>query len=34
VEMPEDMASTLFEVGDMTDPQLKVAYDEALKLIK
>lgn len=32
VEMPEEMASTLFEVGDMTDPQLKAAYDEAVKL--
>ena len=34
VEMPEEMASTLFEVGDMTDPQLKAAYDEAIKLIQ
>ena len=34
VEMPEEYASTLFEVGDMTDPQLKAAYEEALKLIK
>ena len=34
VEMPEEMASTLFELGDMTDPQLKAAYDEALKLIQ
>lgn len=34
VAMPEEMASTLFEVGDMTDPQLKAAYEEALRLIQ
>lgn len=32
VEMPEEFAATPFELGDMTDPQLKVAYDEAVKL--
>ncbi len=32
VEMPEELASTLFELGDMSDPQLKAAYDEALRL--
>lgn len=34
VPMPEEMASTLFEVGDMSDPQLKAAYEEALRLIQ
>jgi len=34
VLMPEEMASTLFEVGDMSDPQLKAAYEEALKMIQ
>ena len=30
-EMPEEMKSTYFELGDMTDPQLKAAWDEAVK---
>ena len=32
VEMPEEMAYANFEVGDMTDPQLKAAWEEALRL--
>ena len=31
-EMPEEMQTTLFELGDMTDPQLKAAWEEAVKL--
>ena len=34
VEMPEDMENTMFELGDMSDPQLKAAWEEAQKLIK
>lgn len=34
VEMPEDMQDKLFELGDMTDPQLAAAWDEAVKLAK
>lgn len=34
VEMPEDLQSTLFELGDMSDPQLQAAWEEAVKLIK
>lgn len=34
VEMPEDLASQYFSLGDLEDPQLKAAYDEALKAIK
>lgn len=33
VEMPEEMKSRLFELGDMTDPQLKAAWEEAVKMI-
>jgi len=32
VEMPEEMAYANFEVGDMTDPQLTVAWEEAVKI--
>jgi len=32
VEMPEDMQYSSFEVGDMTDPQLTAAWEEAVKL--
>ena len=32
VEMPESMAYSQFEVGDMTDVQLKAAWEEAVKL--
>lgn len=32
VEKPED-DTTMYEIGDLADTQLKVAYDEALKLI-
>ena len=32
VEMPEDMSYATLEVGDMSDPQLKAAWDEAIKL--
>ena len=31
-EMPEDMQYSSFEVGDMTDPQLNAAWEEAVKL--
>ncbi len=31
-EWPED-DSTMYQLGDLNDPQLKVAYDEALKLL-
>lgn len=30
-EMPEDLAGTFNEVGDLSDPQLKTAYEELLK---
>lgn len=33
-EMPEEEVSMLFELGDLNDTQLKVAYDTALSLIK
>ncbi len=33
VPMPEDLAGHYFAVGDLSDPQLKAAYDEALKLM-
>lgn len=33
-EMPEEMKSKYFEHGDLSDPQLYDAYQEALKLIK
>lgn len=33
VEMPEEMKSTYFELGDMADPQLKAAWEEAVKMI-
>ncbi len=34
VEMPEELVSEYFELGDMKDPQLKVAWEEAVKRIK
>lgn len=33
VEMPEEMKNRMFELGDMTDPQLKAAWEEAVKKI-
>ena len=33
VEMPEELADRYFDLGDMADPQLKAAYDAALKLM-
>ena len=30
--MPEELVSEMFDIGDLSDPQLKVAYDEALKM--
>lgn len=32
VEMPEELAAEYFELGDMTDPQLQAAWEEAVKL--
>lgn len=32
-EMPEDLKHAFFELGDLDDPQLKAAYEEALKLV-
>ncbi len=32
-EMPEEYASTYFQIGDMTDPQLKKAWETAVSLI-
>ena len=32
VEMPEELVGTYFELGDMTDVQLKRAWEEAVKL--
>ena len=32
--MPEELASTYFELGDLSDPQLKAAYDVAVQSIK
>ncbi len=32
VAMPEDLVNTFFAFGDLNDPQLKAAYEEALKL--
>lgn len=34
VEMPEEMKSQLFQLGDMNDPQLKAAWEEAVKMIR
>ena len=34
VEMPEDMNYATLELGDMNDPQLRAAWDEAVKLTK
>jgi len=34
VEMPEDLKSTYFELGDMNDPQLKAAWEAAKELAK
>lgn len=33
VEMPEEMVGEYFELGDMTDPQLKAAWEEAVAMI-
>lgn len=33
VEMPEEMKNQMFELGDMNDPQLKAAWEEAVKKI-
>lgn len=33
VELPEEMKNQMFEIGDMTDPQLKAAWEEAVKKI-
>ena len=33
-EMPEELKSTYFELGDMTDPQLKKAWEEAKSMIQ
>ncbi len=32
VEMPEELVNEYFELGDMSDPQLKAAWEEAIKL--
>ena len=32
VEMPEELANEYFELGDMTDPQLKAAWEEAVRI--
>lgn len=32
VEMPEELVSEFFQLGDMSDPQLKAAWEQALKL--
>lgn len=32
-EMPEDLAATYFSLGDMTDPQLKKAWETAVSMI-
>ncbi len=32
-EMPEELVGTYFELGDMNDPQLKAAWEEAVKKI-
>lgn len=34
VEMPEDMNYATLELGDINDPQLRAAWDEAVKLTK
>ena len=34
VEMPEELKNEYFELGDMADPQLKAAWEEAVKMIK
>ncbi len=34
VEMPEELSHEYFALGDMQDPQLKAAYEEALKVAK
>ena len=33
-EMPEEQTGTLFELGDLSDDQLRVAYEEAKTLLK
>jgi carboxyl-terminal processing protease len=33
VTLPDELLQTYFQLGDMADPQLKAAYDEALKLV-
>ena len=32
VEMPEELVGEYFELGDMSDPQLKAAWEEAVKI--
>ena len=34
VEMPEDIDYGALQMGDMNDPQLKAAWDEAVKMVK
>ena len=34
VEMPEELKSKFFDTGDLSDPQLAAAYEEALKGLK
>lgn len=33
VEMPEELLNAYFETGDLNDPQLKIAWEEAVKMI-
>jgi len=33
VTLPDELLQTYFQLGDMADPQLKAAYEEALKLV-
>ena len=33
ITLPDELLQTFFRLGDMADPQLKAAYDEALKLL-
>ena len=32
VELPEEMQYSMFEIGDMNDPQLQAAWEEAVRL--
>ena len=34
MEMPEELKSTYFDLGDLTDPQLKAAWEAAKELVK